>query len=260
MSYDRPSKDPKSEPRVSYERPPVTETSLGIQFSPVPGWDVHFFGLFGERVKLEYPLFESAAPVILDPQSPVFLSRVPKIRGLYTSEARTDLVQIQDDFFFVNWRKTAESTGYPGYPAARARFINQWSTFRGFLASFGIESPAIRRYQVTYVNHSEQNEIPPGDLLTNWKPPAGSEPGGFSLSTTYRLANREVDVTIAMQPAVRTVDNVSITQTTITTSRNLPDGVARLDPAIELDELHRALIETFQSITSPAAKTHWRPE
>src|SRR5664279_166069 len=190
--------DPKSEPRVSYERPPVTETSLGIQLSPVPGWDVNFFGLFGELVKSEYPLFESAAPAILDSQSPVFLSRVPKIRGLYTSEARTDLVQIQDDFFFVNWRRAAGSTAYPGYPAVRARFKSQWATFRTFLAGFGIESPAIRRYQVTYVNHSERNEIPPGDLLTNWKPPVGSEPTGFSLSTTYRLADRNVDVTIAM--------------------------------------------------------------
>lgn len=253
-------RDRNSGGRVAHARPPVTETSLGVQFVPLPGWDVNIFGLFAQRIRDHYPSFASAPPASLEVQGSIFLSGVPKIRGLYTSESQNNVVQIQDDFFFVNWRKQPHSSSYPGYDVVRANFVDQWRTFNEFLAGLGIATPMVRRYQVTYVNHTEAGELSPGDLLTNWAAPAGSDQLGFSLSTTYRLVAMNVDVTIAMQPAVRTIDNVGVTQTTITTSRTLALPSADADPAIKLDEMHDALIKTFQSITSEAAKIYWSQE
>jgi uncharacterized protein (TIGR04255 family) len=245
---------------VAYKSPPVTETSLGIQFAPLSGWDVNLFGLFSERVRESYPKFQSAPPAVLDTQTNLFLIGVPKIRGIYSSGSATDVVQIQDDFFFVNWRKMSESSIYPRYANVRSNFVDQWTNFRRFLVDNGLAAPLIQRYQVTYVNHAVEGEITPGDLLTNWTAPVGSDPFGFALSTTYRIGERNVDVTIAMQPAVRTLDNTRVTQTTITTSRSLVTGIEDADPALTLDEMHDALIETFQATTSDGAKSHWGAE
>jgi uncharacterized protein (TIGR04255 family) len=254
----QPVSDRAPAARVEYESPPVTETSLGIQFVGLPRWDVNLFGLYLERIRAQYPRFQSAPPVALDPLPTVFLLNVPKIRGIYSSESMADVVQVQDDFFFVNWRRIPNAT-YPGYGFVRSRFVEQWSTFLSFLEQNSITTPMIHRYQVTYVNHTVEGEIRPGDLLTNWVAPAGSDPFGFALSATYRLGEKNVDVTIAMQPAVRTVDNTRVTQTTITTARVVPSPATDLDPARQLDDMHDALIETFQSITTLEAKTHWRP-
>jgi uncharacterized protein (TIGR04255 family) len=256
----RPVSEHETPAKVSYGSPPVTETSLGIQFSPLLGWDVNLFGLLHERIRKAYPKFESAAPVLLAPQPMVFLLNVPKIRGIYSSASMTDVVQLQDDFFFVNWRKMPSSAVYPRYAAVRARFVEQWAAFLGFLNENALATPLIHRYQVTYVNHTEEGAIRPGDLLSNWVPPGGADPFGLALSATYRLGEKNADVTIVMQPAVRSADGVRVTQTTITTARSVSTPTVDLDPVRQVDDMHDALIETFQAITTDGAKAHWGPQ
>jgi uncharacterized protein (TIGR04255 family) len=148
---------------------------------------------------------------------------------------------------------------YPGYEGVRARFVNEWEDFREFLSQMRLSPPAIKRFQITYINHTDRRDLSPHDLLNNWTPPLGSEADGFSLSTTYRLIQEDADVTIVLQPALRTLDNVPITQTTITVSRRraLPtEDVAKCG----LDDLHDVLISTFEQTSSSRAKEFWRPE
>lgn len=242
---------------VSYANPPVTETSIGVQFQPLSGWDAQFFGLYLERVKQTYPKFNSAPYTVLGPPQPTFFAGAPRLRGLYTSVDQSSLLQIQDDMLFVNWRKASTDAKYIRYATLRATFVEQWRTFTTFLEENSVTVPAVKRYQVSYVNHSDEKSLLSGDLLTAWTLQSEEPTETLSVNATYHLKKLGIDVALSLQPAIRTADNSRVTQMTITTALSKPMPAPDSAPEQTLDLLHMKLIDTFQSTTSEIARSHW---
>lgn len=244
--------------KIDYRDPPVSETSVGVGFAPLPGWDVHLFGEVLEAVKTRYPRFEAAPPLSMPTPGLAFrFSAVPLTRGLYFSANNTQLIQVQDNLFFVNWRKWPPENLYPHYGALRSRFGEDWGAFCSVLARFGIPLPVLSRYQLAYVNVVPHAAVRPSELFTSWMPPEGVEQSDITINTTYRLPDRGVDVALSLQPGLRVEDNQRVSQLTIVVGRNAPHSS---DPADHFDDLHDVLIETFQSVTSENAQQTWGPQ
>ncbi len=112
------------------------------------------------------------------------------------NEAKTELVQVQQDRFIHNWRKVGEGDAYPRYERLRERFRDEVSKFEEFLGEENIGELAVDQCEVTYVNHirragqwQSHGEIE--KLLRHWAPlPAGAflpAPEDADLRWRYRI-------------------------------------------------------------------------
>src|SRR5208283_842698 len=91
---------------ADFENPPVVETVLGVFFSPLSGYGPLHQGIFWQRVRNRYPRYElmsaiGEVEVRLGPQG---FQPFP-IRSLLIDESNAQLVQLQANGFFRNWRK-----------------------------------------------------------------------------------------------------------------------------------------------------------
>src|SRR5438270_12653884 len=106
-----------------YASPPVAEVSIGVQFNSLEGLLAPHLGLIWAEFKAEFPLMEQHPP--LEPvfetfgdrpggimQMPRFSFSIPTPRMYFVNQGRTELLQIQRDRFYHNWRKIGEGDKY----------------------------------------------------------------------------------------------------------------------------------------------------
>src|SRR5262245_20532990 len=105
-----------------YTAPPVSEVSLGVQFNSLERLQAPHLGLIWAAFKSEFPVIEQQPPVeqsfetfaekgggVPAPRlSFQLLSGVPVPRILFINQQRTELLQVQRDHFYHNWRKVGE--------------------------------------------------------------------------------------------------------------------------------------------------------
>jgi len=247
---------------VSYGSPPLVETSLGVGFGPIAGWNIQHFGLYHHRVKNRYPGFETANPIMLGAPGSFGFSIAdpsPKIRAFYFNNGRSRLVQLQDDIFFLNWQKMISEAEYPRYRALSLAFEEEWKDFLAFLNESGLNAPIITRQQVTYINVIERtNEgLQVEDIFSNWKSTQGqisASHSDVSFSVGYRLG--DVDLNSTLQPALRLPDNKPLYQFTLTSSvATITDSGESMKQT--MDRLHGVLIAAFEEFASDRAKAFW---
>jgi uncharacterized protein (TIGR04255 family) len=127
-----------------FEKPPAVETALGVRFAPISGWNVFHYGLLLQEFREDYPVQELRPPIgdvmIQIPPPDTDFAGMP-VRCWFINEQSTELVQIQNDCFIRNWRKTESSPDYLHYEFTRPRFERDWVKFKRFLAKIGLPSP-----------------------------------------------------------------------------------------------------------------------
>jgi len=145
-----------------YEKPPVVETVIGVQFPELAGFRAVHFGLYWEKIKQRYQEFQDQPRF---PESAETFPKRPAVPGLalevsrggpgrvwYVSKADTELIQLQPDRFLFNWRKSREHD-YSSYDENSRTFLNELSIFRGFCKENGLEEVQPNVCEVTYINH-----------------------------------------------------------------------------------------------------------
>jgi uncharacterized protein (TIGR04255 family) len=147
-----------------FERPPVVETVLSVQFEPIPGLHTAHLGLLWER----FPSFSfTDERVPLDSAIEQFpeiirtrlgmrlqtLETPPVPRIWFTNEQGNEMIQVQADRFIRNWRKSGGTEEYPRYEHIKAKFENDFRVFADFLRNRGFDQPLVTQCEVTYVNH-----------------------------------------------------------------------------------------------------------
>lgn len=158
-------------PRPNFERPPVIEVALSVQFEPIPKLGVAEIGALWSRYRREYPETEDKVPIssVIEnfgpPKRQTLEVRVvqdaPPMRSWFKNRAGTELIQIQRDCFVFNWRQQGSDEPYPRYEQVRAKFEMHFNTFTRFLKRRQIGRVVPNQCAVTYVNH-----IIPGE---GWK-------------------------------------------------------------------------------------------
>jgi len=152
-------------PLPDFRDPPVVEVALAIQFEPLTRLRTPHLGLLWSIWKDRFSRIEEHPP--LDPIVERFgmpaamaggagirIASVPLVpRCWFLNEPGTELIQVQQDRFIHNWRKTGEGDQYPRYEAISGRFRNELAEFCHFLETEKLGEIKPTQCEVTYVNH-----------------------------------------------------------------------------------------------------------
>jgi len=159
-----------------YDRPPVVETVLGVQFDRLKACkNAHLGAYWGTLDKTLWPTVHEVAP--MRPQFERFgeganwgkalsfqFTHDTSLRLQIRNANNDRMIQLQNDRFHFNWLRTKPELAYPSYDNVRLQFDQEFARFNDFAASVGLDNIVPNQWEVTYVNH-----IPRG---TVWSTPA----------------------------------------------------------------------------------------
>jgi len=172
---------------VDYERPPVVETILGVQFDPLQNFSNAHQGLFWKNLGSEWPLLTDSAP--LEPQferfteesrwvSPSIAFRMAQTvpsRLQIKNRNKDRLIQLQNGRLHLNWLGQ-DGANYPRFEQMLGEFLEIVERFRRFSVELDLRTFRPNQWEVTYINH-----IPKGSV---WNSP--SDWGFFRPLATLR--------------------------------------------------------------------------
>lgn len=252
-----------------FENPPAIETAVGVRFASIAGWNVFHYGLLLQEFREDYPVQELRPPVgnvtIQIPTGEGDFSGVP-VRCWFINKSSTELVQVQNDSFVRNWRKTKQSPEYLHYEFIRPRFEHDWSKFRKFLRDFNLPQPNVFQCEVTYVNQfvrgiewNDFNDL--SGLYRVWSggrlSPLLERTQMVTFGALYALPDDFGTLQFISQPAVRKEDGAEIIQLTVT-ALGKPRSSEDSDILAWLDGGRAAVVQGFTDFTSETAHSVWR--
>jgi uncharacterized protein (TIGR04255 family) len=259
----------------AFERPPVIETVLGVQFVPLERLSVIHFGLLWGRVREMYP--QHQIQPALEPAFESFdvqprnlglkFEQVPEpmIRCWLISHSNDQLIQLQRDRFVRNWRKTGAGEVYPRYDRLRPSFVFDWERFLSFLHDNDLGVPEINQCEVAYVNHIEFDEnwgsfgqtpnvvnLLQREMQSDFLP----QPELFEMNFSYPLTDRKGRLRVSMQPVFSQPLGKEVLQFTLT-ARGKP-GSSNLEDILQWFDIgHEWIVRGFADLTSPEMHKTW---
>lgn len=157
-----------------FERPPVVENVLGVQFDAIPNFTAAHAGIFWSEFLGEdwFEAREAPALNLIDEKygatafarpTMVLMERSPnRIQILNRNEDR--MIQIQDTRFVLNWKRAGRD--YARYTTLLGEFRSHLQDFVTFAQRFGCPSLKLTRWEVTYVNHIDRGAL--WNVLQDW--------------------------------------------------------------------------------------------
>jgi len=265
-----------------FERPPVTEVAMGIQFQG-PRLRAIDLSELVRRFADRYPLVEEHPPVALQverfEQTHIqtvefeFFDRPPIPRVILLSAEKDSLVQVQSNSFHCAWRRVKEDTPYPRYESFRKSFVESAEAFAEFVNAI-----------------TDGGEIPvtQAEIIYNNDLPSGHEPIAITLSRALTIVEdvervprlseaEEIRVTqrfafenshgikcarlhVVAEPVV--VDAETLLRLSLTyrgePHTRFPEATPGI-PAIMrfLDEGHDQIVRAFAASTTAEVQAHW---
>jgi uncharacterized protein (TIGR04255 family) len=159
-----------------FERAPVTEVNIGVQFQGVKLQAVQL-GALHARFAKQYPVVEEHLPPPLQIEqfqrkSPSgihfqvqLLDRPPLPMLVFLAEDRASLVQVDNSRFFCAWRRSSQDVTYPRYEALREEFIRNLTIFDEFTTELGLEDKPVTQAEIAYVNDIPVSDERRPDIL-----------------------------------------------------------------------------------------------
>jgi uncharacterized protein (TIGR04255 family) len=258
-----------------FSSPPVIETVLSVQFSPLHSFSVPHFGLYWEKIKGEFPRTEVKPPLgqVKEELRSSSLKRPeiefvfePVVRCWFLDKKGNQLIQVQNDRFIYNWQKVDGSEAYPLYETVASKFETEWERFLAFLAEQEMEGPEINQCEVTYINHVEYEkgwksfgEL--NQVVASW---SGKHSGNFlptpekvSISVSYLLPDHLGRLHISVNPVIRARDAKEVLQLSLT-ARGAPAGNDKESMLKWFDSGRKWVVEGFTDFTTPEMHHLWR--
>ncbi len=261
-----------------FERPPVTEVVLGVQFKTEKPLRSPHLGLFWQTVREAFPDFSDQPPLEpqieeLDPEmlvvSPLPSLRIgtgiPAPRCWFLDPSGNKLIQLQSDRFLHNWRKVTGEEPYPRYENIRDEFIRHWRGFVSFLNDVDLGAPTVTQAEVTYVNHipkdscwSEADDMPKVfsclKLVDDTNRFGPMEIVGFTMRR--RLPDNRGRLHVTAAPALSTKDKSIMIRMVLTTRGPVADSS---DKSILgwMDMGRTVIVNSFTALTTPEAHKFW---
>lgn len=258
-----------------YDRPPVVETYLGVQFSPLVKFSIPHFGLYWAKIRDNYPDFQVQPPLptvmeqfeterFVQAKLGVELVSIPDVRCWFIDKSGRMLTQVQTNRFIHNWRKLKPEDVYVHYDRIKPSFSQEWKTFCKFLEEADLGKPEINQCEITYVNHIElgQGWNSYGELnkvISCWSGKYSgkflSAPESINIGARYGLPDKRGRLHIQMQPAI-TQDAKEILQLNLT-ARGKPES-ADMEHVLEWFDLgHEWIVRGFTDLTAKDMHDFW---
>ena len=263
-----------------FNRPPINEVVLSVQFRALSAFGNGHIGLLWSKYRHDYPelseqaplqsIFETFGSIQPSPQGIRIetLLNPPMGRFWFIDGSGNALIQVQQDRFIHNWRKREDEQLYPRYEAIRERFEQEIAIFEKFLREEKLGELKTNQCEVTYMNVIElKEETNPHSALEKitplWAGALSEEVGPKRESATLRCRFILHDegkpvgrVHVSFVPAHRVVDRKPVVRLEIT---------ARAKPADEsveaalrlLDKERTDVVRIFAAVTTPAMHKLW---
>jgi uncharacterized protein (TIGR04255 family) len=246
-----------------YERPPIDEVVLGVQFHRMLGFSQAHVGLIWNEIRDRYPRTEDQPPIVQLapgqlPMLPITLGGSGLFRVWMISGDDTRVLQVQNDRILHNWRRRGAAK-YPRFEQLVKEFTEQFNRFERLIGPCALEG-----LEVTYINWlpgQRANEFFLPARTRRWSDPLmHRSPSAFQWSSQHGVGQgNEEDIgtlSIACNSAARPLPPPPTTGTQFTLTFNAPvqSGTA----VRKLMETGRDLIvRSFTDLTTKSAQESW---
>jgi uncharacterized protein (TIGR04255 family) len=270
-----------------FNKPPVAEVVLGVQFAPLTDMHVGHIGLLWERFKTKFTRVEQQPrlPHVIERKgNPTPPALVPNIsimsaadlipRMWMLSEDSTEMIQVQTDRFLRNWRRYHNDTiPYPSYETSgRPGFEGDYWNFCEFTKAQELGEPVIDQCEMTYINHirpcgvwSEFAEL--GKVFNGWASSypvlAGSKPDSIACRVRHEVADDNgqyvghlfVESDSGYLPGPDNELMPVIQFQLIVRGRPLGEGMLGVMQFMDL--AHATIVKSFAEVTTPEMHKVW---
>lgn len=262
---------------VPYQRAPIVEVSLSVQFNSLKGFLSPHAGKVWAAFEKEFPKIEQypalAATIEQTDVAPsgqiVGSMGAPTPRIWMINNSRTELIQLQPDRFIRNWRNYADATGnlpYPNYGALKDSFSRDQKKFFETLVELDLPEPQINQYELNYVNWVRQSGVweNHGDIhkvLRHWNSGFADSFKGEFESAAFQITKRielngkfiarlYFSVTPMKVPGQNGMEHIYQTSTIV---RGFTEG-----PIMDFfDMAHDNVIDVFENVFSKELQAAW---
>jgi uncharacterized protein (TIGR04255 family) len=264
-----------------YERPPIDEVAIGVQFAaPIPGFVDAHTGVFWQRVQNAYPKADAQPRIELPPGAlqPIgatpspFPLDIQKLLGsphggrtFLVSDDDAYLLQIQNDRFYRNWRR--RDAPYPHFDDLAEEFRAHYASFRAFLDDERLSAPPVRHVEVSYINWitdlAMTEFLKPGGPVTLKVIGVDERPQDQTWTARYvvRDAHSQPTAHLIAQcvPAVRPGEPAPMPGSQMSLTFLMPWTESPTETALEdiLAMGRNVIVRSFTDLTTPAAHEHW---
>ena len=187
-----------------YEKPPLHEVVLGVQFSP-PRLYQHIYALeIWELFRRDFPKVKQQLPLQPSfetfgrPQrerhiEPRIIPEFPHPRYWFLSEDEDEIIQFQKDRLLHNWRKIgSKEKPYPHFENILPKFEKELLALETYLDKWSDKKMNITQCELSYINHILLTEDENGASIDKWirlVNPADTELEDFSFRFRKQLNN-----------------------------------------------------------------------
>lgn len=144
---------------ITFDRPPLAEVSFGLHFAPLHNFRTSHFGAFWAKLK---PDFTETADKPIVAEAPTNLTIAgewfPLPRVWFVHKDKEQLLQLQTDRFYFNWRKGSEGSLYPRFDSLHPAFHAYLAKLSAFLQEESLGGLDIVGCELVYTNHIYQGE------------------------------------------------------------------------------------------------------
>ena len=141
------------------KNPPIYEVICGFVFNCIPDLDPLQIGIYWDKCRDNYPNRKLQAPLFDEPS--INIGGFP-IRAWFISEDEANLIQLQNDRFYVNWR--AKDSKYPrcsdkeDNKGLLSNAINEFEKFNNFSKNQFNIVPKLKRIELAKVDIIEKEK------------------------------------------------------------------------------------------------------
>lgn len=258
-----------------YERHPLDETVMGVQFEPLKTFGFQQLLQYWLRIRQQYPRLEEQPPLVhsietltLEPRkesASLLISPMPMSRFFFVDASGNQLIQIQPDRFLRNWRLQDGNESYPRFEKLFAIFWQEWEGFQAFLREEKIDGPKADQCELTYVNFIDIEEVTGGlsGMASTFSVLCKKEPNGFlpppemtKWETSYGLPGGRGRLHVAATPSFRQRDFRLVINFTLS-ARGKPLGVSNEQLKAWFHLAHEWIVRGFNELTTPEMHRIW---
>lgn len=245
---------------VKFDNPPVVEVVCGVRFDTSGKMRVAHLGAFWATLKDAYPVAEEAMPIIRGHLEPT-PDMAPRT-WLITRDG-SELIQLQKNWFLLNWKKLKDSQTYPSYEMVKGQFDRRFSEFFNFLASEGINI-SYKEFELTYVNHiASANglaEVGEGGFLVDHLFSAKDRflpaPAEINWKTSYPLPKNYGRLNVTAQTGVLTATGERLVRLDLQ-AVGLPSDAPESQMGEWFELAHEWITRGFADVTAPQLHKIW---
>ncbi len=242
--------------KAHFVKSPLAEVVFGVEFNAPHFSSVHF-GLYWQEIKDNFSKYPIDRPPVGANEIGCVLP--PLRRVWFSSDDQRELIQLQDNRFYYNWRKQNEE--YPHFEEIHPKFLGQWHRFKDWWLETEQRELQPSRYQMTYINQIEANlgwnnaedsaKIF-NFLESNWDS-FNLKPNIFNANLEFLLPEEQGIVSVTINQSIKPKDNSPVLTLNITSVSK--DTSIKIETWFKL--AHQSTVEIFLSLINQETKNLW---